>query len=171
MQRIIRTIAVFVLFGIAFTTSFGVTTAHEHREIADGQYVINIGFINEPAFVNQQNGLYLRVDLTSPQQSAGDETPVAEGDGDDHGDVIEVIGLTETLEAEVIFGDQSMPLSLSPGENPGEYVSVFFPTAVGDYTFRITGEIEGTAVDETFTSSPEGFDSVQAIEDFQFPKP
>lgn len=90
---------------------------------------------------------------------------------DDHAPGNGVVGLQETLQAEVIYGDQSMPLPLTPGTELGVYESVFFPTAVGDYTFHIFGEIEGTAIDETFTSSPEGFDSVQAIEDFQFPKP
>ena len=65
-----------------------------------------------------------------------------------------------------------MSLVLSPiGDELGSYRSVFFPTAPGDYTFHITGEIEGNPVDESFTSSPEGFDSVQATEELQFPKP
>jgi len=43
--------------------------------------------------------------------------------------------------------------------------------ATGDYTFRIVGDIEGTPVDETFTSSPQGVDAVQPREPFEFPKP
>jgi len=81
-------------------------SVYEHRQIADGQNIINIGFINEPAFVNQQNGLYLRVDIASPQQPDSNATTPAAGEGGDHSDVIGVIGLTETLEAEVMFGDQ-----------------------------------------------------------------
>ena len=171
MPRIARLITLVTLLGVAVSSSFGSVAAHEHREIAEGQYIINIGFIHEPAFVNQQNGLYLRVEMPLPEQPKSGETPVAEGEGDKHGDLIGILGLTETLEAEVIFGDQSMALPLSPGPTPGEYESVFFPTVAGDYTFHIWGDIEGTAVDETFTSSPEGFDSVQDTEAFQFPKP
>jgi len=140
--------------------------AHEHREVANGQYAITIGFITEPAFVNEQNGLYLRVDNLSAAAAA--TAPAEEGE---HADGTGVIGLQETLQAEVIFGDQRMPLALTPGTEPGVYESVFFPTAVGDYTYHLAGTIEGTAIDEAFTSSPEGFDSVQGIEEYQFPKP
>ena len=133
-------------------------TAHEHREVANGLFATTIGFINEPAFVNEQNGLYLRVDNLSAAAAA--TAPAEEGE---HADGTGVIGLQGTLQAEVIFGDQRMPLPLTPGTEPGVYESVFFPTAVGDYTYHLAGMIEGTAIDETFTSSPEGFDTVQGI--------
>jgi hypothetical protein len=35
----------------------------------------------------------------------------------------------------------------------------------------VTGEIEGNAVDESFTSAPDGFDSVQPVDELLFPKP
>ena len=81
-----------------------------------------------------------------------------------------MLGLDQTLTAEVVFGDQTMALPLTPGEEPGSYESVFFPMAEGDYTFRLSGQIEGNPIDESFTSSPEGFDSVQSRESLEFPK-
>ena len=64
-----------------------------------------------------------------------------------------VEGLEETLKAEVIFGDQTMELPLTARFNtPGAYESVFFPMKPGDYTFRIYGTIDGTEIDESFTS-------------------
>src|SRR5829696_1470282 len=145
------------------------TAAHEHRELVNGQYEVSIGFIEEPAFVGEKNGLYLRVDRIVAEPEA---SPVAEVDGDAHAEGNPVEGLDATLQAEVIYGDQSMPLPLLPafGE-PGVYHSVFFPMAAGDYTFHVFGDIEGTPIDETFTSSPQGFDSVQPREPFEFPKP
>ena len=80
-------------------------------------------------------------------------------------------GLADTLQAEIIYGEQTMALPLTPVfDSPGVYTSLFFPMAEGDYTFRIFGTIEGTDYDETFTSSPEGFDSVQSREPYEFPK-
>ena len=81
-----------------------------------------------------------------------------------------VEGLEETLEAEVTFGSQTRDLEISPrfGE-PGAYESVFFPTAAGPYTFRIYGEVEGEAIDESFTSSPDGFGEVKELSGGQFP--
>lgn len=128
--------------------------AHEHRHVVDEQYELTVGFLEEPAFVGEKNGLSLRV--------------VAVGEGDE---TEPVLALQETLQAEVIFGDQTMELELSPVFNdPGHYRSVFFPTAEGDYTFRVWGEIDGNAIDESFTSSPEGFDSVRPREPLEFPK-
>lgn len=120
--------------------------AHEEREV--GEYVIEIGMIDEPVFLGQKSGLELSV------MHSGEP----------------VEGLEESLQAEVIKDDQRRDLPLSPrfGE-PGWYQSFFFPTAEGPYTFHITGTIEGTDIDESFTSSDEGFGEVEALTAGQFP--
>jgi len=150
-----------VLSTIVLLTAPLAVSAHERRVIADGRYQVVIGFIDEPAFTGEKNGLVLRVsELSEATPGAGEE---AEG--------VPVEGLEETVHAEVVFGDQSMELPLDPafGE-PGAYESVFFPTEAGDYTFRLFGTIGDAEIDESFTSSPEGFDSVQDPEPLQFPK-
>ena len=53
---------------------------------------------------------------------------------------------------------------------PGAYESVFFPMKPGDYTFRIYGKLGDTDIDESFTSSPEGFGAVEDPAPLQFPK-
>jgi LPXTG-motif cell wall-anchored protein len=122
-------------------------SAHEERVVAT-DYTFVVGFINEPAISGDTNGISLEV------TKAG--APVE--------------GLGDTLKAKVIFGDQSKDMTLSPVWNtPGAYEAVFIPTAPGDYTFQFTGTIETVTVDETFTSSPEGFDSVADRADFEFP--
>jgi hypothetical protein len=130
------------------TTLVGIGTvaAHESREV--GAYTLSVGFLDEPVFSGQKSGLDLRV--------ARGEEPVE--------------GLEETLEAEVTFAGQSRTLEISPVFNqPGAYRSVFFPTAAGPYTFHVFGEIEGEAVDESFTSGPETFSEVQDVAGGQFP--
>jgi len=81
-----------------------------------------------------------------------------------------VEGLEETLRAQVTFGSDARDLEISPrfGE-AGAYQSVFFPTAAGPYTFRIFGEVEGAAFDESFTSGPETFGEVEELAGGQFP--
>lgn len=120
--------------------------AHEVREVSG--YQIVIGFIDEPVFTNQKSGL---------------EFQVMRGDAP-------VEGLEATLNAEVAFDAETRDLPLSPrfGE-PGWYESVFFPTAAGPYTFRLSGEIEGQPIDESFTSSSDGFDQVEEAASGQFP--
>jgi hypothetical protein len=135
------------VIGVVLTAlSFGVTLAHEERDV--GEYSMEVGLIDEPVYTGQKSGLEVSV-------SRGEEP---------------VEGLEATLQATVTFGQETRDLTLEPrfGE-PGWYESVFFPTAAGPYTFHITGDIEGTAIDETFTSSPDGFSEVQDVTGGQFP--
>ncbi len=136
--------------------------AHEGRELIGGQYEIEIGFIDEPAYVGEKNGLFFHI----VNLAAG--TPAAEGA---EGVAAPVLGLADTLQAEVSYGDQTMELELRPRfSEPGSYNAFFFPTAEGDYTFRIFGEIDGNPIDESFTSAPEGLASVEPREPLEFPK-
>ena len=124
----------------------GAVGAHEAREV--GEYSFTVGFLDEPVYSGQKSGLDLRI-------ARGDEP---------------VEGLEESLEAEVTFGGQSRTLEISPVFNqPGAYQSVFFPTAAGPYTFHVFGDVEGQAVDESFTSGPETFSEVQDVAGGQFP--
>ena len=52
---------------------------------------------------------------------------------------------------------------------PGDYEAPLIPTAPGDYTFHLSGTIDGTAVDETATSSDATFNSVVDATGIQFP--
>jgi len=135
-----------VLATAVLALSAGAALAHEEREIGD--YSFEVGFIDEPVFTGQKSGLEFFV--------MNGEEPVE--------------GLEATLEAEVMFGSETRELEIGPrfGE-PGAYESVFFPTAAGPYTFRIYGDLEGTAIDESFTSSPDGFGEVEELSGGQFP--
>ena len=122
-------------------------SAHGGREV--GEYLFTVGFFVEPAFEGEKNGVDLRVrDL--------DEEPVE--------------GVHETLEVEVIQGDQAVVMPLRAVFNePGRYTADFFPTVSGPYTFRFFGTIGDLTVDESFTSEVDGFNSVQPTEERQFP--
>jgi hypothetical protein len=120
--------------------------AHEERDVGD--YSFEVGLINEPVYVGQSSGLEFHV------TKAGQ--PVS--------------GLATALKAEVIYGPAKRDLPLVERESdPGWYQSVFIPTAAGKYTFHILGTVEGSSVDESFTSSPDGFNEVQEAASGQFP--
>ncbi len=75
-----------------------------------------------------------------------------------------------------IGGKTSDPLPLLNTFDPdtglgvqGDYEAALIPTAPGDYTFHLTGSIDGTAVDETATSSDSTFNSVVDSTGIQFP--
>jgi hypothetical protein len=137
-----------IVLGVLLTLAVsGIALAHEVREVGD--YTFVVGFIDEPVFAGQKSGLEFSV-------SAGDEQPVE--------------GLEETLQAEVTYEGETQALPVSPRFGvPGWYESVFFPTAAGQYTFHIFGEIEGVGVDESFTSGEETFGDVADAASGQFP--
>ena len=150
-----------IALGCALLSLPSTASAHETRTIADGQYTWVVGFMNEPVFAGDKSGLEFWVtEVGSATPAAGEET---EG--------MPVEGLAETLQSEVIFGDQTMELPLTAmWDEPGGYYSVFFPTeSEGDYTFRIFGTIGDVEIDETFTSGPETFGPIQDPEPLRFP--
>jgi hypothetical protein len=127
----------------------GSAQAHEKRMVGD--HVLEVGWLQEPAFVGYPNAVSFTV--------AHGKEP-AEGQ----------------FEVEIIFGvedtdERTDPLPLEPvDESPGEYQAAIIPTRPGQYTFRVTGTLEdGDAVDESFTSSESTFDEVQDPAALQFP--
>jgi hypothetical protein len=136
------------LMMVLFTA--GTAGAHGHEHV--GEYEVVIGFRTEPAVQGEPNGLDLRVMVHETEE------PVS--------------GLEETLKAEISFGGATMPLTLRPrfGQE-GSYTADILPTEAGDYTFRIYGDIKGTPVDLSMTSSPDTFSSVATKASIAFPAP
>jgi hypothetical protein len=120
--------------------------AHEARSVAG--YDLEVGLLGEPVYVGQESGMELLV--------TKDGTPVD--------------GLASTLTVEVRYEDSTRQLEPQPaGEDTPGYVAPFIPTAAGPYTFHLAGSIDGTSIDETFTSSPAGFEEVREAASGEFP--
>jgi hypothetical protein len=138
-------------------------SAHERRDVAGGQYRFVVGFLNEPAFQGELNAISVRITKPAPPEA----TP-APGEEEVPGTPVE--GLEKSLKFEIIHGDQTKELPVETVfRDPGHYVGYVIPTEPGDYSFHVTGEIEGTAIDETFTSGPETFSQVAPRADIEFP--
>jgi len=126
--------------------------AHERRTVA-GQYELIVGFLQEPAFAGQMNGLDLQVTVQGRKPKP-------------------VEGLERTLQASVLFGDdqQAMPLALRRRYGKaGAYAGHFLPTRPGTYAFRLQGAINGVAIDEIFRSGPGTFHDVEDATALRFP--
>ena len=139
-----------IIAGLAMMAGPVTALAHVSIDVGDGQYVMEVGFRDEPAFLGQPNAIFVKVEA----YGTGGTQPVD--------------GLASTLEAEVVKDGQTLNLALLPRDD-GVYEAPFVPTATGDYTFRISGMIEGAAVDESVTSSPSTFNSVEPMTAIQFP--
>jgi hypothetical protein len=124
--------------------------AHVDIDVGDGQYVMEVGFRDEPAYLGQLNAVYVSVE----EYATGGTEPVE--------------GLAATLEAEVSRDGKTLSVPLQP-RGEGVYEGAFVPTATGDYTFRVFGTIGSTAVDESVTSGPTTFNSVEPLSTIEFP--
>ena len=126
--------------------ALGATVARAHEEITVGPLQLVVGFGEEPAYTGQPNSV--QVILTRDGQP------------------VEARG----LEVEVSFGDASASFPLEPSfDSPGDFRAPFIPSQPGDYTFHVTGRVEGERIDEEVTSGPSTFSPVQDASAAAFP--
>jgi len=102
--------------------------ASAHEKVESGDYVFEIGWLQEPVIVGEPNGLDLFVAPKSDPEAG--------------------IADLSTLQFTVEYGSASQTYSLAPDEDaPGHYSAGFIPTRVGQYTFHLTGTIEDQSID------------------------
>ena len=143
------TTAIALAILVSFVSVTPQAFAHERQlyTIGGQDYLIVIGSLNEPIFVDDKSGVdlqVLRADPNNPMNSS------AEG-------AAPVEGLEETLQVELGAGNVTRVLQLEPafGE-PGAYEAPFYPTVATTLTYRLFGTINNTPVDLTFTCTPTG---------------
>jgi hypothetical protein len=123
--------------------------AHERQlyTIGGQDYLIVIGSLNEPVFVDDKSGVDLRVLRADPNNpmnsSAAGAAPIE--------------GLEQTIQVEIAAGNKTKVLQIEPafGE-PGAYEAAFYPTVATTFTYRLFGTINNTPVDLTFGCAPTG---------------
>jgi hypothetical protein len=140
-------LALAVLVSIVSVTPQAFAHQRQLYTIGGQDYLIVIGSLNEPVFVDDKSGVDLRVlraDPNNPMNSS------AEG-------AAPVEGLEETIQVEIAAGNVTRVLQLEPafGE-PGAYEAPFYPTVATTLTYRLFGTINDTPVDLTFTCAPTG---------------
>jgi hypothetical protein len=124
----------------------GIASAHAERTV--GPFDLEIGFLDEPAYVGVPNAVFL--DLSEGGH------PVA--------------NLGDALTVTVGFGDEtSDPFVFDPLEEPGQYQAPFIPSQAGAYTFTLSGTLDGVTFDLSLTSGPKTFDVVQDLAGATFP--
>ena len=125
--------------------SYQIALAHENVTVGD--YELEIGWVDEPAIVGQQNAILVNVFNTS----TGEAQPVED-----------ISSLTVT----VSYGGQEKELTLQPqGEDtPGQFMAPILPTVPGKYTVILGGKLGDTDVNAEV--QPE---EVAAADILQFP--
>lgn len=110
-----------------------------------GDYELTVRYASEPPYLEEGNALILEVtDLRTGQPVTGlEQTLTVEG----------AVVVEETRSV------SQVPLRAVP-DQPGRYEGVFVPPAIGQYSFRVAGAINGVPVDETFRSGEGGLPDV-----------
>jgi hypothetical protein len=149
--RIVRSLAAVAAAGVLTVLVAAPAAAHEDRTVAGYDWAV--GFGDEPTYAGFPNSVQLLLSKNG--------TPVTNIPGN--------------LNVAVEFGSQSKDLQLEPnfeaGEfgSPGDYRAFFIPTRPGTYTFRFTGTLAGSKVNESFMSGPKTFSEVGIATDQEFP--
>ena len=155
MMRVAKKLVLTVALACALLLPVTVpASAHTVKDV--GAYKLTVGWGGEPAYAGQLNSVQLVVAdkaTGKPVLTAGD-----------------------SLKVTVIYGSQQTQFALTPTYDPdtgfgtpGDFRAWFYPTAPGDYTFHFTGSIGSQQVDQSFTSGPTTFATVEDPSAVQFP--
>ena len=140
-------LALAVLVSLAAVTPQAFAHQRDLYSIGGQDYLIVIGSLNEPVFVDDKSGVDLRVLRADPNNPMNSSAPGA----------TPVEGLDQTLQVEIAAGNNTKVMQLEPafGE-PGAYETTFYPTVATTFTYRLFGTINNTPVDLTFMCVPTG---------------
>lgn len=144
----------FLLILLAFFTA-QTAYAHEQRvlDLNGTLYYFVVGSLNEPVVVDDRTGLDLQVQKIGARTKY--EAQVKEGEIPDK--AAPVVGLEETLKAEIFVDSQVQAMELSKVWGAeGKYKTLFYPTSVATIGYRLYGTIEGVEVNEIFVCNPAG---------------
>ena len=127
-----------------------IAEAHERRDVSGYGFVV--GWLVEPSYEGQKNGVDLRI-------TGKDGKPF--------------VGAEKTLKLEITHVDsnttKAFPIK-TIFNAPGAYTADLLPTVSGVYKFHFTGTLEATNVDQTFTSGPGTFGNIEPTTAIQFPQ-
>jgi hypothetical protein len=127
----------------AIVSSYQYVSAH--TTVTVGDYEIEVGWVDEPPVVGQQNDIVVNVSNTKDESA-----------------VVDISNLTVA----VTYGGQTKTLALQPlGEDTvNQYIAPILPTVAGQYTVQLRGQIDTT--DVSTDVSPE---EVASADTLQFP--
>ena len=179
---------------VILSLSLGTILAHEGRPVGDYRFVV--GWLEEPAYEGGRNAASVTISKVLESESMGGDSPSSDGHqengghsssttgtgrplasvaGQHHEQTAPVEGLEGAIQVEVTHvatgAKRTWDLIAVFGE-PGHYVAHMIPTASGVYEFRVFGNIEGMAIDETFVSrgGGGGFDDIRSSAGLHFPE-
>jgi hypothetical protein len=155
----VRTIRLVLIDSAAITISLLLlmapcTSAHQRQllQIGTTDYLVVVGFINEPVYTGDKSGIDLAIMRPDPTNPTDARAP----------EVKPLDNIDKTLKVEVKAGPHARVFDLKPVYRaPGRYDAVFYPTVATTYSFRLFGTVNNVPVDLTFVCNPLGHVSAE----------
>jgi len=140
-----------ILLSLVATTVFvsllGIKPAEAHITKVFGNYLVEIGWDNEPAYTGLANGA---------------QVTIKKGSGDTAQPVINAL---KDLQISIKYGTITKPLDFLPSSTvDGQYDAVLIPTKVGTYSLVFSGTVEGQAINGEIP-----LDDVASVDSLNFP--
>ncbi len=109
--------------------AYFVSTALAHTTVHAGSYDVEVGWMDEPPIVGQQNAIVVNVSNTA---SADAQVDVSK------------------LSVDVTYGGQTKTLTLEPlsEETRNQYITPILPTVPGLYTVQLRGQLDSTSISQ-----------------------
>ena len=147
--RIVTLASTFLLILLIFSISpFDIKPALAHITKAFGNYLVTVGWQNEPTYAGLLNAPILEV---------------KKGSGDSAKPVINALA---NMQISIKYGSVTKQLDFVPDNTvDGQYVSPLIPTRVGTYSLIMKGTVENQNID---TGIP--LDDVASIDTLNFPQ-
>src|SRR5579883_27252 len=132
---------------VIFASPFSVKPAEAHITKVYGNYLVQVGWDNEPVYTNLINA----AQVTIKKGSGDSATPV--------------INALKDMQISVKYGSVIKPLDFLPSSTvDGQYHAVLIPTRVGTYSLVLKGNVENQPIDAEIP-----LDDVGSIDDLNFP--
>lgn len=137
----------FLVATLVFVSPLGVKHAEAHITKVFGNYLVEVGWDNEPVYT----GLVNAVQVTVKKGSGDSATPV--------------INALKDMQISIQYGGVTKPLDFLPSSTvDGQYVSPLIPTRVGTYSLVFKGSINEQAIDAEIP-----LDDVASVDVLNFP--
>lgn len=146
-QFLITTSVLVLVATLVFASPLSVKPAEAHITKVFGNYLVEIGWNDEPVYT----GLVNAVQVTVKKGSGDSATPV--------------INALKDMQISLQYGGVTKPLDFVPSSTvDGQYVSPLIPTRAGTYNLVLKGSIQDQSVD---TEIP--LDDVASVDILNFP--
>src|SRR5690348_3177581 len=146
--RIVALATVSILILLVFSNSpFVIKPASAHKTTVFGNYLVTVGWQNEPTYTGLLNAPIVEV-----QKGSGDNAKP-------------VINALANMQISIKYGSVTKQLDFVPDSTvDGQYISPLIPTKIGSYSLVMKGIIEDQSVDTEIA-----LDDVAGIDTLNFP--